>query len=139
MDKSYSANGFVETLTSLLNLMGRQVYIKTKNLGTYDSVYVNFINLPNGFGKGGGGAEAENNRMSFWVHGFDKLDPDRPAPNGKVKVEMSNSALPRQYRLKAKTSTPEKIAGYLSCFLNKVVLEVQPNFTHSKVEQNTLL
>lgn len=124
-----AAKGFVELLNSQLKLDGRQVKIRAEDMSRDDSVYVNFINLPSGVGGAGGGAEAENNRMSFWVHGFPK---DGAASKGTVKVEMSNSALPREYKLRGKTGTPEQIAKYLSDFINKVVKEVEPSFTHTK-------
>ncbi len=124
---------FIKLLESLLRLDGRQVRLINKStLGglSYADVYVNFINLPAGIGGAGGGAEAENNRMSFWVRGFGKDDPHAPPPSGKVKVEHHTSALPREYRLRAKTGTPSQIAKYLADFLNRVVKEVEPRFTH---------
>ncbi len=97
-----------------------------------DSVHVNYVNLPPELGRGGGGgAEAENNRMSFWVEGFARDDEHAPPPTGKVKVEMATSALPREFRLRGKTAAPEQIAKYLGDFLNRVAREVPPNFTHS--------
>lgn len=127
---------FVLELQKHLSLQGRQVRIRITPMTygkKYDAVYVNFFNLPQGIGGAGGGAEAENNRMSFWVRGFDGDDPHAPPPTGKVKVEMSNSALPRQYRLRAKTGRPSQIARYLAEFLNMVVKEVEPLFTHTKM------
>jgi len=97
----------------------------------YESVYVNFVNLPEGAGGGGGGAEAENNRMSFWIHGFYGAEPHASPPSGKVKIEHANSALPREYRLRGKTGKPEVIAKYLADFLNRVVAEVPPRWTHT--------
>lgn len=97
----------------------------------YESVYVNFVNLPEGAGGGGGGAEAENNRMSFWIHGFYGAEPHASPPSGKVKIEHANSALPREYRLRGKSGKPEVIAKYLADFLNRVVVEVPPRWTHT--------
>ena len=125
---------FIDMLHKYLDIGDRRII--TRNLHTlggkrYDSVYINFYNLPEGLGGAGGGAEGENNRMSFWVEGFDKDDPHAPPPTGKVKVKLSNSALPRSYNLRAKTAEPEKIAKYVAEFLNKVVREVPPKFTHT--------
>lgn len=111
--------------------------VKTKNeshLGgtRYDSVFVNFVNLPKGYGHGGGGAEGENNRMTFWVEGFGRDSPDAPPPTGKVKVEMRTSAMPRALNMRAKTGTPEKIAEYLASYLNKIAAEVEPRYTHGR-------
>lgn len=126
---------FVDYLRSLLDIGDRQIRLENySRLGdTYADVYVNFINLPEGIGGAGGGAEAENNRTSFWIYGFDKSDPHASAPRGKVKVVLSNTTLPREHRLRAKTAPPEKIAQYLANFLNKVVREVEPRFTHTRM------
>jgi hypothetical protein len=136
------AEDFALLLQSYLLPLDRQFGIRSKHtLGGasryHESVYVNFVNLPKGSGHGGGGAEAENNRMSFWVHGFHGADPHAPPPRGVVKVEMSNSALPRAYKLRAKTGSPAVVAKYLATFLNKVVQEVEPKFTHSHRETVT--
>ncbi len=95
-------------------------------------LYLNFYNLPpKVLGHGaGGGAEAENNRMMFVI---------RPVVGGtgygdskKVKIEMTVSALPREYRLRAKTGKPDDIASYLALFLRNVVQFVPPNYTHTR-------
>jgi len=127
------APAFVELLKSYLSIGDRQVGIRvSKSLGLKrnDDVYVNYINLPKGIGGAGGGAEAENNRMSFWVWGFG-VD-GAPPPTGKVKLEMSNSALPRTYKLRGRTAAPAAIARNLADFLNKVAAEVPPHFTHTR-------
>jgi len=129
-DESGAAK-FIEDLTKKLDLKGRQVKFRTTPENAPGSrrggmVFVNFYNLPTGVGSAGGGAEAENNRMLFVVEGFG-------LPTGKVKVEMSTSALPREHKLRAKTDSPERVAQYLAAFINKVVKEVPPHFTHTKV------
>lgn len=134
---------FAAALASLLDVGDRQVRIENESRlgGKYDpeqgrympyvgSVYVNFINLPTGIGGAGGGAEAENNRMSFWVRGFDRLDPHKTAT--KVKVEMQTSAFPRSFNMRAKTGTPVQVAKYLAAYINKIAREVPPNFTHTR-------
>ena len=122
---------FIALLKS--HLQQNRMQIRIRNYETSpsarNSVYVNFINLPEAIA-GTSGAEAENNRMSFWIEGFGR---NLPMKDGMVKVQMHNSALPREYRLRAKTATPEKIAQYLADFLNKVVKEVPPNYTHTKI------
>ncbi|KKK91675.1 hypothetical protein LCGC14_2710540, partial [marine sediment metagenome] len=130
---------FAELLKSLVDTQGRYLFIQTKQrLGApqhyYEAVYVNFVNLPEEIvaRKAGGGAEALNNHISFWVLGFDGSDPHAPPPTGKVKVEMQTSALPKEYRLRAKTAPPGDIAQYLADFINKVVREVPPKYTHSR-------
>jgi len=122
---------FAEELYKKLSHLGRIVRVRHQHMGAVDAVYVNFINLPLGTGDGSG-AEAENNRMSFWIHGFDKHDANAPPASGKVKIDMANSALPRAYKLRAKTGTPDQIAAYLVAFLSKVVAEVPPHFTHTR-------
>jgi hypothetical protein len=120
---------FIKAVESHLNLQGRQIRFDNESRlagNRYDSVFVNFYNLPTGHGRGGGGAEAENNRMSFVIEGFGKETPHSPPPIGKVKIEMRVSALPREYRLRGKTGTPAQVAKYLADFLNNVVKNVEP-------------
>lgn len=95
-----------------------------------DQLFVNFYNIPKR-GEARDRAELENNRMMFVVTGFGR-GSDVPPPSGKVRIEMSVSALPREYRLRAKTGTPEQIASYLATFLNKVSANVPPRYTHSR-------
>lgn len=119
-------------LESQLRLGDRQIRIRIEPSWGHvkkDDVYVNYINLPRGVGSAGGGAEAENNRMSFWIWNFGVAGA--PPPTGKVKLEMSNSALPREYKLRGRTGDPRSIAKYLADFLNKVAAEVPPKFTHT--------
>lgn len=126
---------FIKAVEAHLNLQGRQIRFDnvSKLAGTrYDTVFVNFINLPKGIGGAGGGAEAENNRMLFSIGGFGRETPHSPPPTGKVKIEMLVSAMPREYRLRGRTGTPAQVAKYLADFLNKVVKEVEPKFTHTK-------
>lgn len=141
---SGGSKAFVDYFGAMLNIGDRRILVRNEHqLGgkfvgdafkpRVDDVYVNYVNLPkDANGGSGGGAEAENNRMSFWVRGFDAFNPDKDGPTGKVKVEMANSALPRSYKLRAKTGSPASIAKYLADFINKVAAEVSPNFTHSK-------
>jgi hypothetical protein len=125
---------FIKLVESHLNLQGRQISFDNLNRfdgPRYNNVYVNFINLPQGYGRAGGGAEAENNRMLFSIAGFGKENPHSPPPTGKVKLEVRVSSLPSQYRLRGKTGIPAQVAKYLADFLNKVVKEVEPRYTHS--------
>jgi len=121
---------FAQDLLSLLDIGDRQVRIRK---GGHDTVFLNFINLPHGVGGAGGGAEAENNRMMFVVSGFGHESETAPPPTGKVKVELSVSALPRSYNLRAKTGTPSAIARYLADHLNRIAREVPPHFTHTAI------
>jgi hypothetical protein len=68
---------FIKMVESHLNLQGRQVHFENRSRlagDRYDTVFVNFYNLPTGRG-GGGGAEAENNRMSFCDRRFRQGNP----------------------------------------------------------------
>ena len=58
----------------------------------HSSIAINFINLPPNRVKErrGGGAEAENNRMMFYVTGFDEGQDD---PVEKVKVVLSVNSI----------------------------------------------
>jgi hypothetical protein len=119
---------FVETLREQYH-GGRQLYIyHDQSWGSQkvDDVSIRFINLPDGVGGEGGGAVAENNRMSFWVLGFGANNA--PPPSGKVKVNQSTSSLPRTHTLRAKSGPPLAIAKYLADFLNKVSAEVSPSW-----------
>lgn len=137
---------FCEYLQAQLQLQGRLVRCEYESqLGgrfvgeTYeprtDTVFVHFYNLPieRVKEKRGNGAEAENNRMLFCVEGFAKFDPHGEPPKGKVKLETLVSMLDRKYKLRGKTDTPAKVAAYLATFLNKVVKQVPPNYTHERM------
>lgn len=136
-----SATEFKAALEQRLRLEGRQARVQVETgwgPKKEESVYVNFINLPLGIGAAGGGAEAENNRASFWVRGFGPASAPEAA---KVKVEQSNSSLykgagapSRETRvtMRSKTGTPEQVAKSLADFLNGVVKDVAPRFTHTQ-------
>jgi hypothetical protein len=127
-----SAEHFVEMFQSHLKIGDRYVVARVEaswGPKKVEDVYVNYINLPKGIGGAGGGAEAENNRMSFWVRGFGEAGA--PSPTGRVRVEMATSALPREFKLRAKAGPPDAIAKYLADFLSKVAAEVPPKFTHT--------
>lgn len=122
---------FAKELESHLKLDGRQIRIDTKGFaGSRQTVYVSFVNLPHGVGSAGGGAEAMNNRMVFSVEGFSK--EGGPPPAGKVKVQLTASSLPSEYRLRAKSGPPNAVVKYLADFINKVVKEVPPKYTHTQ-------
>jgi hypothetical protein len=140
-----SAAEFVDALRSHLRLDGRYIWIRNEpswGPRKEDEVYVNFVNLPVDVveSKQGGGAEAENNRASYWIRGFGPAG----ATSGKVRVEEHNSVFrhrggvdvygaPRgvSHQLRAKSAAPSVIAKYLADFLNKLIAEVPPNFTHT--------
>lgn len=133
-EMSGGAFEFAELLRSLVE-PGRHLTVRSESrLGGpahyYETTFVNFVNLPSDMPAGG--AQGENNRMMFTVNGFDGADPHASPPSGKVKVEMKLSMLPREYRLRAKTAPPGVIAQYLADFLNRVIAEVPPNYTHSQ-------
>lgn len=113
---------FIETLQPLLDPIFNDRRLSYS--ASSDALYVNLINLPRSVsGSGGGGAEAENNRLMLSVYGF---------RSGRLKIEQSVSALPSVYRLRGKTADPTSIARYLAAFLNRVAAEVPPKFTHSR-------
>lgn len=87
-----------------------------------DSIFINFINLPAELESCG--AEKENNRMMFSL---------RPKADGKFQLEHSVNALPREYQLRGKTANMEKLVSYLAQFLRKVIAEVPPKYTHTKI------
>lgn len=133
--ETQGAEDFIELLKSKLKLNGRQIHFRNKStLGgeRYDNVYITFINLPEGVGGAGGGAEAENNRLSISINGFGKESPHSPPPSGKVKAEESVNALGREHRMRAKSGTPEQVAKYLADFLNNIAANVEPRYTHTQ-------
>lgn len=101
------------------------------------SVFVDFVNLPISRVKErrGGGAESENNRSTFWIHGFDSSSSN---PVEKVRVEQSKNGIyqgsptqgVRAPNLRAKAATPEKIASYLADYINAVAEKFAPSYTH---------
>lgn len=101
----------------------RQLKLSGGALGS-DSLYVNYINLPRDTPYDG--AESENNRLSFVIGTVRGGWSDE-----RVKIEHMTSALPREYRLRAKSGPPLAIAKYLVAFLAKVAAEVPPKFTHT--------
>jgi hypothetical protein len=136
-----NAAEFAAALQGLLSVGDRQVRIRAEpswSPGHGDSVYVDFVNLPQGVGGAGGGAEAQNNRAQFYVRGFGA----NGAAASKVKVEMATSALysgagapSRETRvsMRAKSGSPGAVAKHLADFLNRVAAEVAPRFTHTNV------
>jgi len=94
------------------------------------NVFVNFINLPEDrhSERRGGGAESENNRMLFVIHGFDE---DASTPVASVKIIQSVNSLGRGVKdMRAKSGSPDKIAMYLAKYLNEIAEAVPPNLTH---------
>lgn len=137
MDKKVlSANEFMAAVRENVKLDRRVLNMRNKGMGRYDMVFINFYNLPEDIAGHnlGGGAEAENNRLMVMVTGFDPKNPDAPAPTGKVKVETSVNALDRKYSLRGKTGDPAAVAKYIGAHISKIVVEVQPNFTHTVVK-----
>lgn len=126
------ATQFIEHLKSLLQLQGRQIYFQNKMLGNFDTISVTLINLPMGVGAAGGGAEAMNNRSLFFVRGFNSHNPELPPPTSQVRVEQL-ICMDRKLKLRSKRASPDKIAEYLANFINKIVIEAPPNFTHTKM------
>lgn len=135
MSTTMGSAAFIEAVKAKLQINGRHVWFRNRDfMGGYTSVVVNYINLPEEIHSRneGNGAESENNRMMFSVTGFHPTDPTRPPMDLKVKVELHVSSIGREYNLRAKTATPEKIAEYLAAHLNKVAAEVEPKFTHTR-------
>ena len=93
------------------------------------NIAVNFINLPRERHqqRRGGGAESENNRMLFWISGFNE-DPSDPVD--KIKIEQSVNSIRGARNLRAKTASPDKIAIYLAKYINEIAESVPPNLTH---------
>ena len=93
------------------------------------NIAVNFINLPQERHKErrGGGAESENNRMLFWISGFNENPSD---PVDRIKIEQSVNSIRGSRNMRAKTASPDKIALYLARYINETAGSVPPNLTH---------
>jgi len=103
-------------------------------------VTITFINLPTPRvrERRGGGAEAENNRMLFYVEGFND-DPFADEPAEKVKVEqlvnnvfrpLAGAGAESAPSLRRKTCSPERAASYLADYVTQVARDFPPSFTH---------
>lgn len=134
-DRSRRDNGdrgaaFIEDVRRQLDVGDRQVGMRSGQ-GT---VFITLINLPRGVGGAGGGAEAENNRLTLVVRGFNR------EPGSKVQVETAVSNLykgggfpSRENRVsvRGRTGTEQAIARYVAESLSRITREVPPNFTHT--------
>lgn len=122
------AGSFVCDERTLLANAGRS--LGRHGLGTC-SVHVTYVNLPfpRVQERRGGGAEAENNRMLFFVRGFNEGEV-ADIPTEKVQVEHAVCNVSGAPRLRRKTASPEKIASYLAQYLRGVATQFHPSFTH---------
>jgi len=134
--EALSSNGFVKEFESHLSVGDRHVGFKQTSipngLGGSDTIYIYYYNLPKHISVNG--AEGMNNRVLLKVEGFHKTDKDAPVPLGKVKAELLSTALPREFRMRAKSGSPEAIAKYVATYLNTIAAKVEPNFTHTPPE-----
>jgi hypothetical protein len=139
---SASADDFITILRESLSPLvhaERTVYADFKSSRGFttrpgqSSVTVQFYNLPESRvrQRRGGGAEAENNRAMFWIHGFDE---DSATPVAKVKVEHSVNSIGRPDhwapKRKGKSGSPDKIATYVAEYINEIAEQFEPNLTH---------
>lgn len=98
-------------------------------------VSVTFINLPTPRvrERRGGGAESENNRMLFFIRGFNDY-PFADEPVEEVKVEQLTNNIhsleTRAPTLRRKTCNPDRAASYLTDYVARVAGDFPPNFTH---------
>ena len=121
---SVSPTDFINELKKHIDVGDHQVTCSS-SIGTsadYSRRYyvaVHYINLPKG-----SSSDPEKNLMQFWIGDFGKEEGD-PSPTGKVKIEQLHSTLPREYKLRAKTGSPDVIAKYLADFLNDLSKKVR--------------
>ena len=133
-----SASEFLEILGSSLSplvdrermVIGRFKSSKgfTNRPGS-SNMAVDFINLSQARHKErrGGGAESENNRMMFWISGFNE-DPSDPVD--KIRIKQSVNGVQGSKSMRTKTASPDKIAIYLAKYINETAESVPPNLTH---------
>lgn len=100
-------------------LKERKLYV---NVVREDYFFINFYNLPETLPSCG--AEKENNRQMFSF---------TTVKESKYKLTHTVNALPDTYQLRAKTADLDTLLRYLGAHLTKVIAEVSPNLTHSKV------
>jgi hypothetical protein len=88
--------------------------------GKYDSVMINFFNVPDGKAHG---AYAENNRILLSIEGFSPELGSEP-PRGKLSVEaLVNSYRDRIGKIRKKTAAPKKVLEYVVGILKKFAAE----------------
>jgi hypothetical protein len=139
--ESYGSADFVENVKRQLQIGDRQIHFDNYNQfsKTYDSVAIEYVNLPKGVGSAGGGAERLNNRLLIAVRGFGRQGPHEPAPKGKVSLETMTTSLHKgagfsradRVAVRGKTATPKQMARYVADSLNKIAREVPPRYTHT--------
>jgi len=147
--KGASADEFVTALQGYLSPLvhsDRHVNANFKSSKGFTShpgqsrLAINFYNLPTSRVKErrGGGAEAENNRALFMVHGF---ETDSKIPVAKVKLEQLVNVIgspdrwaPNMRRwapnMRAKSGDPLTVAKYLANYINDVASTFPPQFSH---------
>lgn len=99
---------FKAQLTDRLQILNRPVYVREMS----DGVWVNFYNVPQSISDG---ADRENNRQGIQVSGY---------KNGAAKVKVTQvvsgpAFTGREYKLRAKTTTPDQAITYIVDFLVK--------------------
>lgn len=92
--------------------------IRTRTLGTSDTIFVNFINAPMGVG----GADAENNRMMFSINGFN-VNTDEPVE--RLRCELVVSVYRPKFR--TRTSKAEKLVEDIQEFCLKIENDFPPS------------
>lgn len=124
MNDPTQINEWIGNVKKLLKLDGRVIRF-TENL-EHNRVWINFYNLLDVGSSKYSGADLENNRVMLKVlfpghHGH----YDGVVKEGKVRVNLSVSALPfKNYKLRGKTASPEKIAEYIAEYFNRIVAEI---------------
>ena len=128
-EEAMSPEEFKKLLEGQLKPNGRFIAVSVaKPLANEQLVFVTLINLPEELGKKRD-VEGMNNRLQI------SIDLTRP----KVKAEQMSSQLPREFKLRGKSGTPAQIAKHVADFLNKVVQEVPPKYTHTKVASKAVV
>ena len=115
-------NDFAEAVKAKADVGVGYLVVKTKGLGSHEMVTVQFINVPEEAGRGGGGAVAMNNRLLLFVDGFGR-EENAPPPTGKVKMRVGAAevlGLGGGKRPRGKTGTPEKMVDYVAGIIGQV-------------------
>lgn len=128
MRKNGSAEeSFIEDLRSRLDIGDRFVNMRVPYPGT---VFLQFYNVPTTHQTRSHGADQENNRIMLTFSGLN-------GPKAKVEATVLGPSFGGpDWRLRAKSGTPEKVAEYAAAFLNRAAQKKPYGFTFDNYEKN---
>lgn len=130
MEKSELIESWIRSFLSLLK-GDRKVFTRYTEGYETSQLFITFINLPSAVYSNG--AEAENNRITFEVtFPCQGNYYSKPVEPGMARVNTLVMTV-KAKKLRGKTASQEVIAKYIADYLNRIVEEVSPNYTHTKI------